>query len=111
MSISIITYAEVYQGIFYGKDGGKAEKAFLEFIQYMLVHDISRSVAKRFAFIRGELMKNKQTKNLAHPKNNYDLFIAATALEYGMTLVTSNVKDYKGIPNLVIFAQTLLING
>src|SRR6266480_1281820 len=67
ISISIITYAEVYQGIFYGKDGDKVEKSFLEFIQYMIVHDISRSVAKRFAFIRGKLMENKQTKNLAHP--------------------------------------------
>jgi predicted nucleic acid-binding protein len=48
-------------------------------------------------------MKSKQTKNLAHPKNNYDLFIAAIALEYGKTLVTSNVKDYMGIPNLELY--------
>ena len=53
-------------------------------------------------------MKNKQTKNLAHPKSNYDLFIAATALEYGKTLVTSNVKDYMGIPNLEFYQPSEL---
>ena len=103
LSISIITYGEVYQGIFYGKERDKIETAFLDFIQYMQIHEIDQRIAKRFAFIRGKIMQNKQTKHLAHPKNNYDLYIAATALEFDMMLVTNNIKDYKDIPQLKLY--------
>jgi predicted nucleic acid-binding protein len=32
-----------------------------------------------------------------------DLIIAATALEYGLTLVTKNTDDFKDIPDLTLY--------
>lgn len=103
LHISMITYAEVYQGIFYGNAPEQAEQAFLDCIRYLNVDTITRSIAKTFARIRGDLQAHTQIKHLVHPKDNYDLFIAATALHYQLILVTNNVKDYERIPQLTLY--------
>jgi len=97
IAISIITYAEVYEGIFYGKDREQHEANFLGFTGQIPIFGITQSIAKQYAIIRGNLRANKATKNLTEPKKYYDLFIATTALEYSLTLVTNNVKDYERI--------------
>ena len=97
IAMSIITYAEIYEGIFYGRDKEQHEANFLGFTNQILIYGITPSIAKQYAIIRGNLRSNKATKDLAEPKKYYDLFIATTALEYGLTLVTNNVKDYERI--------------
>ena len=37
---------------------------------------------------------------LGHPKDNYDLFIAATPIYDNLLLITRNRKDYERIPKL-----------
>ncbi len=34
-----------------------------------------------------------------------DLLIAATALEFGVPLITKNLKDFRGIPGLIVRAE------
>jgi tRNA(fMet)-specific endonuclease VapC len=97
IGISIITYAEVYEGIFYGRDRQEHEKNFLGFADHITIYNLTQSIARQYAIIRGNLRSQKTTKDLAEPKKYYDLFIATTALEYGLTLVTNNVKDYNRI--------------
>jgi tRNA(fMet)-specific endonuclease VapC len=78
LGISIITYAEVYEGIFYGRDRQEHEKNFLGFVDSIRVYGVTPSIARQYAIIRGNLRLNKTTKDLAEPKKYYDLFIATS---------------------------------
>src|SRR5438132_664829 len=67
----------------------------------LMLHDfvileITPSIAYRFGTLRASLLD--QGKSVP----SSDLFIAATALEHQITLITHNTKDYKEIPSLAI---------
>ena len=94
LSISIISYAELYEGIFYGTDRPRYERAFREFLGGVDVLPITRSIAKRYAIIRGHLRTTGQI--IDQP----DLFIAATALHHDLTLLTRNVRHFDRIDGL-----------
>ena len=83
IAVSIITFAEVYEGIYYGQKPSY--------------------YARQFAILRGQLRVQPEGKTVVQPKDNYDLFIAATALQHNLTLVTRNVKDYERIPHLKLY--------
>lgn len=97
IAISIITFAEVYEGIFYGHNRTQHETGFRNFLKSTPVLSVTRPIARQFAIIRGQL---RATKVLVHPKDTYDLFIAATAIYHNLMLITRNLKDYERIPNL-----------
>src|SRR5947207_8103894 len=94
IAISIITFAEVYEGIYYGLNHAHYTHIFQLFLQGASVFGITRSIAKQYARMRGELGRKGQL--IDQP----DLFIAATATYHHLILVTRNVKDYQRIPNL-----------
>ncbi len=103
LAISIVTFAEVYEGIYYGQNRVQHEVGFRNFLQNISVLGITRSVARQFALIRGQLRATPQGKVVVQPKDNYDLFIAATALHYDLTLITRNIQDYDHIPDLKLY--------
>jgi predicted nucleic acid-binding protein len=94
--ISIVTYMEAYQGVIRSEHPQEASEKFHAFINTVLILPFSFAVAERCARLRETLRKqNKRVKSRA-----LDLIIAATALEYGLTLVTENTDDFKDIPDL-----------
>ena len=97
LAISIITFAEVYEGIYYGHNRQRHETGFREFLKGMTVLGITRSVARKFAVIRGDL----RAKGLLIGQT--DLLIAATAIQHNLTLVTRNRKDFGRIPDLKLY--------
>jgi tRNA(fMet)-specific endonuclease VapC len=97
ISISIITFAEAYEGIYYGQNRLQHEHGFRQLVKTIPVVTITRSVALQFARIRGEL----RAKGLLIP--DPDLYIAATALQHNLTLVTRNLKDYERVPHLKLY--------
>ena len=97
IAISIITFAEVYEGIYYGHNRAHYTHIFQQFLQGVSVLGITRSIAKQYAFMRGELGRKGQL--IDQP----DLFIAATATHHNLILVTRNIKDYQRIPDLNIY--------
>ncbi len=98
MAISIITFAEIYEGIYYGSDPKRNEEIFARFLQGVDVLGINRPVARRFAMVRGALRESGQL--IPQP----DIFIAATALHYELFLVTRNISDFQRIPGLTLYA-------
>lgn len=96
MAISIITFAEVYEGIYFGQNRNRHEAVFRELVRGVRVIGINRSVAREFATIHGTLRMQGQ---LIPPS---DVFIAATAIHYGPTLVTRNVRHFQRIPGLAL---------
>jgi tRNA(fMet)-specific endonuclease VapC len=100
LAISIVTFAEVYEGIHYGHQQSHYKAVFRRFLAGVSVLGINRSTARLFAVIRGELRRKGQL--IPHP----DLFIAATAIHHNLTLVTHNIRDYDRIPNLKLYHPT-----
>ncbi len=80
LAISIITYAEVYEGIYYGHTPQQYTRLFRRFLRGVQVLGISRPVAERFAILHGQLCE--QGLLIPHP----DLFIAATALHHNLLI-------------------------
>ena len=59
----------------------------------------SVAIAERCAGLRETLQRHgKRVRPRA-----LDLIVAATALEYGLTLVTRNTDDYRDIPGLTLY--------
>jgi tRNA(fMet)-specific endonuclease VapC len=94
LSVSIITYAEVYQGIFGGRDPNTSDQVFRKLLRTMNVLGVSRSVARRAARIGSSL------RGQGIPLPLPDVLIAATAVHHDLTLVTRNLKHYRRIPGL-----------
>lgn len=97
IAISIITFAEVYEGIYYGQNRAQHEHGWRQFLHTTSVLGLSRPIAKRYGIIRGDLAHKGQL--IDQP----DLFIAATAIHHNLTLVTRNRKDFDRIPNLKLY--------
>lgn len=89
LAVSIITVAELYYGAFNKRELNEIERHLSHMNQIPITRDIS------FRFL--ELMG---TFALSHKPSIPDLLIAATALEYDLSLFTLNVKDFRFIPNL-----------
>ena len=96
VAISIVSFGEVYEGVYYGRDPARQEAAFRDFLSSSRVLGISRAVARRFAVISGEL----RLRGLPTPAP--DLWIAATALTHDLTLVTGNLRHFDRVPGLRI---------
>jgi tRNA(fMet)-specific endonuclease VapC len=103
LALSIITFAEVYEGIYYGQNQSYYEQGLQKFLHGVRLLGITQSTARQFAILRGQLRAHPKGKSVLHPKDNYDLFIAATALQHNLTLVTRNIKDYQQIPQLKLY--------
>src|SRR6266566_8126587 len=97
IAISIISFAEVYEGIYYGHNRTHYTRIFQRFLHGVTVLGITRSIAKQYARMRGELGRKGQL--IDQP----DLFIAATATHHKLTLVTRNLKDFERIPSLELY--------
>src|SRR4051794_40726355 len=60
LAISIITYGEIYDGIYASNDPRGKEAAFLQFLRRVEVVPLTRTIMKRFARIRGQLRRQGQ---------------------------------------------------
>lgn len=97
ISISLITYGEIYEGIYYGRNPKQNEQVFHQFLQDIDVLPLTKLVMRRFAKIRGQL---RQSGSMLA---DMDLLIGATALQNKLTLVTYNKKHFQRIPGLILY--------
>ncbi len=97
LAISIITYGEIYDGIYYGRDPQNHERGFRQFLRSVDVLPLNRAIMRRFARIRGNLR--------AHGRGIPDpnILIAATAIEHGASLLTRNRRHFDRISDLTLF--------
>lgn len=97
LAVSIITYGEIYEGIYFGRYPKSQERGFLQFLRGVDVLMLNRAVMKNFARIRGNLRKKGEI--IGDP----DIMIAATASENNLILLTRNKKDFQKIEGLELF--------
>src|SRR5689334_14345297 len=78
-AISIISIAELYEGVYYSRDPEAKERDLNDFLRGLSVVGIDEDTCKVFGTQRGKLRKRKKTVA------DFDLLIGSTALRYGMT--------------------------
>jgi len=84
LAISIVTLAELYEGIEKTYDPAAAESALNNFLRLVTVIPFSERVAARFGRESALLQHSGQ------PLPDFDLVIAATALHHGLILLTED---------------------
>jgi predicted nucleic acid-binding protein len=97
--ISAITYLEAFQGTLRDDNPARAAATLDRFVLAVPVLDVTTAVARRCARLRDDIRRRVRRID----SRAFDLLIAATALEHGLTLVTRNVRDYADIPDLQLY--------
>jgi len=94
VGISVITLAELQYGAGKSSRPRQNHEALQQFVSPLRVADFDRRASAAY----GELRPKLEKKGL--PIGAMDLLIAAHALSLGVTLVTSNVREFKQVPGL-----------
>lgn len=89
LAMSTVTYMELMVGAFNKREISLIKKAFSDFEILEITENIS---------IKARMLIEQWTKS--HGLLIPDAIIAATALEFGLPLYTSNISDFKYIPNI-----------
>lgn len=94
LCISAICEAEVRFGLA-RRGSERMWVEYREFLEHQLtVLDVDKPVADRFGDLKAE------TQSRGEPRPDFDLLIAATALQYDLILATCNLRHFQGIPGL-----------
>ena len=94
---SEITLAELTYGAINSADYERHIKEPEWLRQYVTIYEIS-DVFEEYGQIRCAL--NKIGKNKTKEVGQFDMLIGATALHYGLTVVTDNMKDFSLMPGV-----------
>jgi tRNA(fMet)-specific endonuclease VapC len=94
LAISVISLAELYEGVHYSRHPEQSQRALETFLEDVSVLGIDEEVCKLFGRERGRL---RQQGTLI---GDFDLLIAATGLHYGLTVLTNNRQHFERIEGL-----------
>jgi tRNA(fMet)-specific endonuclease VapC len=96
LAISIVSLAELSEGVQYSRDPERSQRALDAFLDDVSVLGVDEAICKIFGRERGRLRKAGQLIG------DFDLFIAATGLHYGLTLLTNNRQHFERVDGLQI---------
>jgi tRNA(fMet)-specific endonuclease VapC len=94
--MSVITYGELHYGARKSTEQSKALKQLDEIVRDIPVENLNSSVAEAYGEIRATLEKHGRLIG------NNDLWIGAHALALGVTLATSNEREFERIRGLSV---------
>ncbi len=96
--LSVVTYGELYEGAYYSRDPKTVLGQLQTFLTSKTILPVTQPIMEQFGILRGTL-----PRNLRQQIGDMDLQIAATALTFGMTLVTRNIRDYQHVQGLNLY--------
>ena len=96
LCISIISLAEIYEGVPEAKNKEKTIKALDDFLSGVIVLNINIEISKKFGEIRNDLRKTGKLIG------NFDILIAATAIVNNLELITNNKNGFSRVKELRI---------
>ena len=95
IAISVISIAELYDGVFGGTDPARKEQELLDFLARGIARlDVDSATATLFARERSRL------RRAGTPIGDCDLLIGATALRHNLTLLSNNRRHFQRINGL-----------
>ena len=98
IAMSVISLAELYEGVFYSRDPGRSQRVLETFLQETPVLGVDEEICKAFGRERGKLRRQGRTVS------DFDLLIASTCLRYGLTLLSNNRRHYESVEGLQILS-------
>jgi tRNA(fMet)-specific endonuclease VapC len=98
MALSFISLAELYEGVFYSRDPGKSEAGLQTFLRGVELLGLDDETTRICGRERGRLRAQGQTIG------DFDLLIGATAVRYGLAILTNNRRHFELIQDLQIIS-------
>lgn len=98
IGISVITVAELYEGVLYSRDPARSERLLDTFLRDFQPLGIDLEICRIFGQERGKLRKQGKTVT------DFDLLIASTCLRHELTLLSNNRRHYELIEGLPILS-------
>ena len=98
LAASVVSLAELYEGVYYSINPEGNEKALEDFLSGISILGIEDDVCKVFGKERGRL---RQAKKMI---GDFDLLIASTCLYHRLTLLTNNQRHYEMVDGLSILS-------
>lgn len=98
IGISIISVAELYQGVFYSTDPPGNELRRRQFLGGYDIVQLDDEICRAFARERGRL------RTAGTPIGDLDVLIGCTALRYGLTLLSNNRRHFERIQGLSVIS-------
>jgi len=99
LALSIISLAELYEGVYYSRDPSESERILKEFLASDLeVLGIDEETCKIFGRERGRLRREGKIIS------DFDLLIASTCLRHNLILLTNNRRHYELVEGLEIIS-------
>lgn len=96
LAVSIISLAELYQGVFHSSDPVGDELELLSFLADIEVVSLTDEICRLFGVERGRL------KSDGTPIGDFDLLIGCTAVHLGLTVLTNNRRHFERIANITL---------
>jgi tRNA(fMet)-specific endonuclease VapC len=96
LALSIVSLAELYEGIYYSTDPSGNEADLNDFLRGVVVIGVDEETCKVFGRERGRLRATQRTIG------DLDLLIGSTALRHELTLLTNNRRHFDLIDSLMI---------
>ena len=96
LAISVISLAELYEGVYYSTNSEGDKKTLDDFLTGVSILGLEDEICKIFGKERGKLRKLKIVIG------DFDLLIAATCLCYNLTLLTNNIRHFKMVEGVNI---------
>lgn len=94
LGVSVISLAELYEGVLYSTDPTGNERGLNDFLRGVTVLGIDEVTCRIFGKERGRLRAAGQRIG------DFDLMIGATALRRSLTLLTNNCRHFELIEGL-----------
>ena len=96
LHLSVVTVGELLTWAYRSAAPAARMRGVHDLMAASTVHDVDLSVADKFGEIRAGLLDTGITVGAM------DLLNASVALDYNLTMVTHNTKDYANIPGLIL---------
>ena len=94
LGIAVPSLAELWEGVHYSRNPAQAEHGLHDFLRRVSFVEMDEEACKIFGKLRGQLRKQGGLID------KFDLAIAATALRFGLTLLTNNRRHFENIEGL-----------
>jgi tRNA(fMet)-specific endonuclease VapC len=94
LGLSVISLAELYEGVYYSRDPQGDEEALEDFLKGVVVIGVDGRTCQLFGKERGRLRAQGKTVG------DFDLLIGATALQHDLTLLTNNRRHFEMIEGI-----------
>ena len=98
LGLSIISLAELYEGVFGSYDPEASERVLWNFLHRIQVVPVDDDICRTFATERRRL------RAAGTPISDFDLMIGATAMHHGLTLLTNNRRHFERLGGLPIIS-------